>query len=194
MHRGLAALTNDDLVNIEIGLAVSGLTGERSLPMALRIFGRNLARVLGTMSDTWKPRSIAELAAPWFICAALDMEVVGTVYVGAAPYMAPRLRIRHGSGFDGIPVDDFRVNTRVAAIHRAATGTSEFPPGETRVCRQPLPPAGAVARAQNVLVRCCHYRGHITGHPVRRAALPRLGPRLPSGTGSWRPTRGRPPP
>ncbi len=131
VHRasGLAALTNDDLVNIEIGLAVSELMGDRSVPIALRIFGRNLARVLGTMSDTWKPRSIAELAAPWFIGAALGMEVVGTFYVGAAPYMAARLRIRRGSGFDGILVDDFRVHTRVAAIQRAATGTLEFPPG-----------------------------------------------------------------
>ena len=132
VHRasGLAALTNDDLANIEIGLAVRGLIGDRSFPIALRIFGRNLARVLGTVSETWKPRSIAELAAPWFIGAALGMEVVGTFYVGSAPYMAARLRIREGSGFDGIPVDDFRVHTRVAAIQRAATGTLEFPPGQ----------------------------------------------------------------
>ncbi len=130
VHRsaGLAVLTNDDLTNIEIGLAVRGLVGERSFPIALRIFGRNLARVLGTVSETWKPRSIAELAAPWFIGAALGMEVVGTFYVGAAPYMAARLRIREGSGFDGIAVDDFRVHTRVAAIGRAATGVLESPP------------------------------------------------------------------
>ena len=131
VHRssGLAALTNDDLTNIEIGLAVTGLIGDRDIPVALRIFGRNLARVLGTVSDTWKPRSIAELAAPWFIGAALGMEIVGTFYVGAAPYMAARLRIREGSGFDGILVDDFRVHSRVAAIQRATTGALEFPPG-----------------------------------------------------------------
>ncbi len=130
VHRasGLAALTNDDLTNIEIGLSVRGLIAERSLPVALRIFGRNLARVLGTVSDTWKPRSIAELAAPWFIGAALGMEVVGTFYVGSAPYMAARLRIREGTGFDGVLVDDFRVHTRVAAIQRSASGELEFPP------------------------------------------------------------------
>ena len=126
---GLAALTNDDLVNIEIGLSVRGLIGERAFPIALRIFGRNLARVLGTVSDTWQPRSLAELAAPWFIGAALGMEVVGTFYVGSAPYMAARLRIRPGTAFDGIKVDDFRVHTRVVAIQRAATDTLEFPPG-----------------------------------------------------------------
>lgn len=126
---GVAALTNDDLANIEIGLAVRGLIGDRTFPIALRIFGRNLARVLGSMSDTWKPRSIAELAAPWFIGAALGMEVVGTFYVGSAPYMAARLRIREGSGFDGIEVEDFRIHTRVAAIQRVETGVLEFPPG-----------------------------------------------------------------
>lgn len=148
MHRaaGLAAVTNDDLVNIEIGLAVRGLIGDRAFPVALRIFGRNLARVLGAVSDTWKPRSIAELAAPWFIGAALGMEVVGTFYVGAAPYMAARLRIREGTGYDGIGVDDFRVNTRVAAIQRAATGSLEFPP-----------PTGAHLQAGDVAYVVGHY-------------------------------------
>lgn len=126
---GLAVVTNDDLTNIEIGLSVRGLLGERRMPIALRIFGRNLARVLTTMSEGWKPRSLAELAAPWFIGAALGMEVVGTFYVGSAPYMAARLRIRPGSRFDGIAVDAFRINTRVAAIQRATSGTYESPPG-----------------------------------------------------------------
>jgi len=133
VHRaaGLAAVTNDDLANIEIALAVRGLigTGERAFPIALRIFGRNLARVLTKVSQEWAPRSIAELAAPWFIGAALGMDVVGTFYVGSAPYMAARLPIRAGSAFDGLLVDDFRINTRVAAIQRAATGTLDFPPG-----------------------------------------------------------------
>lgn len=125
---GLAVVTNDDLVNIEIGLSVRGLVGQRPLPIAVRIFGRNLARVLTAMSEEWKPRSLAELAAPWFIGAALGMEVVGTFYVGSAPYMAARLPIRPGSRFDGILVDDFRINTRVAAIQRASSGALESPP------------------------------------------------------------------
>jgi hypothetical protein len=102
--------------------------------------------VLGAVSDTWKPRSIAELAAPWFIGAALGMEVVGTFYVGASPYMAARLRIREGTGYDGIGVDDFRVNTRVAAIQRAATGSLEFPP-----------PTGAHLQAGDVAYVVGHY-------------------------------------
>lgn len=126
---GLAAVTNDDLVNIEIGLSMRSVIGDRPFPIALRIFGRNLARVLGTVSDGWQPRSLAELAAPWFIGAALGMEVVGTFYVGSSPYMAARLRIREGTAFDGLLVDDFRVHTRVVAIQRAATGALEFPPG-----------------------------------------------------------------
>lgn len=126
---GLAVVTNDDLTNIEIGLSVRGLLGERHLPIALRIFGRNLARVLTTMSEEWKPRSLAELAAPWFIGAALGMDVVGTFYVGSAPYMAARLRIRPGGRFDGIAVEAFRINTRVAAIQRASSGELESPPG-----------------------------------------------------------------
>ena len=132
---GLAAVTNDDLVNIEIGLSMRSVIGDRPFPIALRIFGRNLARVLGTVSDGWQPRSLAELAAPWFIGAALGMEVVGTFYVGSSPYMAARLRIREGTAFDGLLVDDFRVHTRVVAIQRAATGDLDFPPGrDAQLC------------------------------------------------------------
>ena len=53
VHRaaGIAVLTSDDLVNIETGLAVRGVVGDRPVPIALRVFSRNLARVIGAGLD-----------------------------------------------------------------------------------------------------------------------------------------------
>ena len=52
IHRaaGVAVLTSDDLVNIETGLAVRGVMGDRPVPIALRVFSRNLARLVGAGS------------------------------------------------------------------------------------------------------------------------------------------------
>ena len=79
VHRaaGVAVLTSDDLVNIETGLAVRGVVGDRPVPIALRVFSRSLARLIGAELDAGIARSIAELASPWFVGAALGMDVLG---------------------------------------------------------------------------------------------------------------------
>lgn len=126
---GIAVLTSDDLVNIETGLAVRDATIERDVPIALRIFERDLARVVGRSLDAGVARSTAELAAPWFVGAALGLEVLGTFYVGETPFLAAQLTVRAGGGLDGIAMQDLASKTRVIAIRRAAeAGKLEHPP------------------------------------------------------------------
>ena len=126
---GIAVLTNDDLVNIETGLAVRDATIERDIPIALRIFERDLARVVGRSLDAGVARSTAELAAPWFVGAALGLKVLGTFYVGQTPFLAAELTVRAGGGLDGISMQDLASKTRVVAIRRAAeAGKLEHPP------------------------------------------------------------------
>ena len=102
----MAVLTSDDLVNIETGLAVRGVVGDRPVPIVLRVFSRNLARMVGAELDAGLPRSIAELASPWFVGAALGIEVLGTFYVGSTPFMAARLDVRDGGQLEGIAMTD----------------------------------------------------------------------------------------
>jgi Trk K+ transport system NAD-binding subunit len=116
---GIAVLTNDDLTNIETGLAVRDAVGERPVPIVLRVFGRNLARVVGESLDAGVTRSIAELAAPWFVGAALGLNVLGTFYVGETPFMAARITVRAGGSLDGVAIQDLGAATRVVAIKRA---------------------------------------------------------------------------
>ena len=126
---GIAVLTSDDLVNIETGLAVRDATIERDIPIALRIFERDLARVVGRSLDAGLARSTAELAAPWFVGAALGLQVLGTFYVGETPFLAAQLTVRAGGGLDGISMQDLASKTRVVAIRRAAeAGKLEHPP------------------------------------------------------------------
>jgi Trk K+ transport system NAD-binding subunit len=131
IHRaaGVAVLTSDDLVNIETGLAVRGVMGDRPVPIALRVFSRNLARLVGAELDAGLARSIAELASPWFVGAALGIDVLGTFYVGPTLLIAARFDVREGGALDGMLVGDFEGRAKVVAIKRAGTDTHlEHPP------------------------------------------------------------------
>ena len=123
---GIAVLGNDDLVNIETGLAVRAELGTRRVPVALRVFGRNLARVIDHSLDIGATRSVAELAAPWFVGAALGLQVVGTFYVDELPFMAARITVRPGDALDGRAIGDLGVATRFVAIDRA-NGDFDYP-------------------------------------------------------------------
>jgi Trk K+ transport system NAD-binding subunit len=131
IHRaaGVAVLTSDDLVNIETGLAVRGVVGERPVPIALRVFSRNLARLVGAELDAGIARSIAELASPWFVGAALGVDVLGTFYVGSTLFIAARFVVRPGGPLDGTTVREFEGRARVVALQRDGAGPSlEHPP------------------------------------------------------------------
>ena len=128
VHRaaGVAVLSNDDLLNIETGLAVKAVVGERRVPVALRVFGRNLARVIDRSLDIGATRSVAELSAPWFVGAACGLDVVGTFYVGDTPFIAARIAVVDGDGLAGRAIGELSDATRFVAIDRR-DGSFEHP-------------------------------------------------------------------
>lgn len=128
VHRaaGVAVLSNDDLLNIETGLAVRAVVGERAVPVALRVFGRNLARVIDRSLDIGATRSVAELAAPWFVGAAVGLEVIGTFYVDNTPFIAARILVKPGDSLLGRAIGELSASTRFVAIDRA-DGSFEYP-------------------------------------------------------------------
>jgi Trk K+ transport system NAD-binding subunit len=127
----VAVLTSDDLTNIETALAVQGFLGGQveEIPVVIRIFDRALAR---TVKETFGFRhvlSTAELAAPWFVGAALGLEVIGTFYVQQRPFLVGSLSISNQSGLEGLSMQDLPARTRVVAINRSeAGGVLEHPP------------------------------------------------------------------
>ena len=130
---GVVVLTSDDLVNIETGLAVRGVVGDRPVPIALRVFSRNLARLVGAELDAGVARSIAELASPWFVGAALGVEVLGTFYVGPSLFIAARFDVHPGGALEGRAVADFEGRARVVAIDRGDGRGLVHPPDPATV-------------------------------------------------------------
>ena len=137
--RAVAVLTSNDLTNIETGLAVRDALGDRwaGVPVVVRLFDRQLARTIEKTFGFRYVRSTAALAAPWFVGAALGLEILSTFYVEYQPFLLARLNVAAGGGLDGLPMSQLSGRTRVIGIRRSATdrepadGTSsrlEHPP------------------------------------------------------------------
>jgi Trk K+ transport system NAD-binding subunit len=131
--RAVAVVTSDDLVNIETGLAVRDLLGERwaGVPVVLRLFDRRLSRTIAASFGFRQVRSTAALAAPWFVGAALGLDVLGTFYVGDQPMLVARLGVAAGGGLDGRAMRDVSARIRVVRLERA-DGWAGHPRRDTR--------------------------------------------------------------
>ena len=128
--RAIAVTTSDDLVNLETGLAALDELGDRwtQVPVVLRMFDRGLAAAVERGFAFEAVRSTAALAAPWFVGAALGLEVLSTFYVGDQPLLVARLRVRSGGGLAGLAMQDLSARTRVVALQRAGAAELEHPP------------------------------------------------------------------
>jgi Trk K+ transport system NAD-binding subunit len=127
--RGVAIVTSNDLANIETGLAVGELLGDRreEVPVVLRIFDRQLAHTVETSFGFRYVRSPSELSAPWFVGAALGLDVLNTFYVEHQPFLLGRLTVREAGGLVGRTVRDLSARIRVVAVERAHGGKLEYP-------------------------------------------------------------------
>jgi Trk K+ transport system NAD-binding subunit len=127
----VAILTSADLTNIETGLAVRESLGDRwdVVPVVLRVFDRDLARMMERNFGFRHVRSTSALAAPWFVGAALGLDVLGTFFVDQQPFLVGRLDIASGGGLQGLSMQDLSARTRVVALRRASgDGALEHPP------------------------------------------------------------------
>ena len=127
----VAVMTSDDLANLETGLAVRDQLGSRwsSTPVVLRIFDPQLAHSVKETFGFRNVRSTAALAAPWFVGAALGLDVLSTFYAGDEPLLVARLTVTPGGGLEGLRMDELAARTRVLALRRAADrAVLEHPP------------------------------------------------------------------
>jgi len=127
----VAILTSADLTNIETGLAVRESLGDRwdVVPVVLRVFDRDLARMMERNFGFRHVRSTSALAAPWFVGAALGLDVLETFFVDQQPFLVGRLAIASGGGLQGLAMQDLSARTRVVALSRASGGgVLEHPP------------------------------------------------------------------
>jgi Trk K+ transport system NAD-binding subunit len=174
----VAVLTSDDLANLETGLAVRDQLGPRwdTTPVVLRMFDPQLARSLKESFGFSHVRSTAALAAPWFVGAALGLDVLSTFYAGDEPLLVARLTVTPRGGLHGLAMADLAARTRVLAIRRAADRARlEHPPRRgTRF--EPADEAYLIGPYEELLAVLRRDRpspqedGAPAGPPARRAA------------------------
>jgi len=128
--KAVAVLTSGDLTNIETGLSVRESLGERwdDVPVVLRVFDRELAHMMERSFGFQHVRSTSALAAPWFVGAALGLDVLSTFYVDQQPFLVAGLTVAPNGGLQGLAMQDLSSRTRVIALSRAADGVLEHPP------------------------------------------------------------------
>lgn len=124
--RAVAVLTQDDMVNIETGIVLREMLGPRvmpnvvrpDVPLVLRVYDRVLGAAVAQRFGFENVRSTVELAAPWFIGAAMGLQVLGTFSVGQRSFMIGGMHVAAGSELDGLKMFELSTQTRVIAITR----------------------------------------------------------------------------
>ncbi|GAA2059389.1 NAD-binding protein [Williamsia deligens] len=132
----VAVLTSDDMANIETGIAVRGVLGDawsnrpgrRGVPVVLRLFDRAMGDAVAHRFGFRHVRSTTELAVPWFVGAALGLQVVSTFTVQSMAFVVGKLRVAPAGGLVGVAMQELSAHTRVIAIRRHDTGELEYPP------------------------------------------------------------------
>jgi Trk K+ transport system NAD-binding subunit len=117
--RGVAVVTQDDMENIETGIVLLEILGsDTKVPIVMRVQGRALSAAVNRRFGFENVRSIVDLAAPWFIGAAMGLQVLGTFWVGQRSFMVGGMLVAPGSELDGLRMVELSTQTRVIAITR----------------------------------------------------------------------------
>ncbi|MFN8033624.1 MAG: NAD-binding protein [Mycobacterium sp.] len=140
--RAVAVLTQDDMVNIETGIVIREMTGNPRVvpelhrphvPIVLRIYDKQLGHAVGHRFGFEFVRSTVDLATPWFIGAAMGLDVLGTFSVGQRSFMVGGVKVRPGSELDGLRMFELSTQTRVIAIERDGSPVRLHPRRETQL-------------------------------------------------------------
>lgn len=125
--RAITVLTHDDMINIETGMVLAKRLGRRlapmhhrpDVPLVLRVFDRALGFALAQRFGFVNARSTVELAAPWFIGAAIGLDVLDTFSVGQHSFVVGAMSVAPESELDGLHLYELSTYVRVIAITRA---------------------------------------------------------------------------
>jgi Trk K+ transport system NAD-binding subunit len=122
--RAVAVLTRDDIINIETGIVLTEMLGKKTatrehwtdIPLVLRVYDRALGFAVAQRFGFENVRSTVELAAPWFIGAAIGLQVLGTFSVGQSSFVVGGMQVAAGSELDGQRMFEMSSQARVIAI------------------------------------------------------------------------------
>lgn len=140
--RAVAVLTRDDMVNIETGIVVREMLGSEpapagsrwsKVPLVLRVYDHDLGAAVAQRFGFENVRSTVELAAPWFIGAAMGLHVLGTFSVGNRSFLIGGMYVQAGSELDGLQMFEVSTQTRVIAVTREDAPVRLHPRRDSRL-------------------------------------------------------------
>jgi Trk K+ transport system NAD-binding subunit len=122
--RAVAVLTRDDMINIETGIVLTEMLGTKSaarehwtaIPLVLRVYDRTLGFAVAQRFGFENVRSTVELAVPYFIGAAIGLQVLGTFSVGQSSFVVGGMQVAAGSELAGLRMFEMSTQARVIAI------------------------------------------------------------------------------
>jgi Trk K+ transport system NAD-binding subunit len=155
--KAVAVLTSDEYANIESGLAVRDSLGERNarVPVVMRVFDRRLAAMLEQRLHFRHVRSVSAVSAPYFVAAALGLDVIATFTVDQEAFIAGRLTVRADGGLAGSSMLDLPMRARVIALTREG-GLEHLPRSQTTL--QAGDDAYVVGPPEDLLLLLMHNR------------------------------------
>jgi Trk K+ transport system NAD-binding subunit len=103
------------------------------VPLVLRVYDRALGAAVAQRFGFENVRSTVELAAPWFIGAAMGLQVLGTFSVGQRSFMVGGMHVAAGSELDGLQMFELSTQTRVIAITRQDAPAKLHPRRDARL-------------------------------------------------------------
>jgi Trk K+ transport system NAD-binding subunit len=122
--RAIAVLTRNDMINIETGIVLTEMLGTKTatrkhwtaIPLVLRVYDRTLGFAVAQRFGFENVRSTVELAVPYFIGAAIGLQVLGTFSVGQSSFVVGGMQVAAGSELDGLRMFELSTQARVIAI------------------------------------------------------------------------------
>ena len=129
--RCLVAVTDDDVANLEAGLASRALRDD--LRVVLRLFDSGLAERVGKRLDLTISRSVSFVAAPVFAAAMMGREVVAVVPVGRRVLLVADVPVGPGSIVSGRPVEDVDEPGEIRVLGRVRDGSTTWQPDHDTV-------------------------------------------------------------
>ena len=140
--RAVAVLTRDDMVNIETGIVLREMLGAqpapggnrwKKVPLVLRVYDHDLGSAVAQRFGFEHVRSTVELAAPWFIGAAMGLQVLGTFSVENRSFLIGGMYVQAGSELDGLQMFELSTQTRVIAVTREDSPVQLHPRRDARL-------------------------------------------------------------
>lgn len=120
--RAIAFLTSDALANLESAMTAHSefhsveANRNKWIQVVMRVFDNNLAERVARTFNIETIYSTSSLAAPYYVAAALDYEVVSTFYLERRPFIVAKLVIKTGSKLGKITVQQFYEKTKMPII------------------------------------------------------------------------------